>query len=433
MRDRAVATMAGGLGHDLRWFDPVPLYTTHGRGARKWDVDGNEYVDCCMGNAALMLGHAPEPVVEAIRSAAGEGTHFGDDHPRQVAWAELLHGSLPSAERVRFVNSGTEATLLAYRIAQAHTGRTKLLKLEGHFHGWHDHVLPGIAPPFDQIPSVGVPKRVDEETIVAPHDLDALESILAADDDIAAVFLEPSGASWGRVPIESDFVTGLRVLTERFGVVLVFDEVITGFRWSVGGAQERLAVTPDLTCLAKTSAGAMPGGALVGKADFMRHFELGRAKVLHYGTFNASPLTAAAAIATIETIRHSDAVARADATASTLRDGMNEILDGRGIAGYAYGPASTFHVYFETDPDLVERASGRMDLATSDPRRLKGLPAPLVTRYQQQLRSRGVDIMSSTGGVTSAAHTGDDIARVLEAFDQAMESLTSEQLVLTLG
>ena len=430
---RAREVMAGLVGHDLRTIDPMPLYTNHGLGSRKWDVDGNEYIDCKMGNGALMLGHAPEVVVEAVRAAVERGTHFGDDHPAQLAWAELLQESIPSAELVRFANSGTEATQLAYRVARAHTGRTKLMKLEGHFHGWHDHVLLGITPPFDEMPSLGVPKRVNEETIVAPHDLDRLEAIFQGDNDIAALFLEPSGGSWGRIPMDPTFVVGLRRLTERFGVVLVFDEVITGFRWSIGGAQQVLGVTPDLTCLAKIAAGGMPGGALVGPAEIMKHFEFGGARVVHYGTFNASPLAAAAAVATIETIRDSDALARADAAAAALRDGMEAILEEKSVAGYAYGEASTFHVYFETDPEVLQGASTRSELATRDPHRLKGMPASLITRYQGHLRSNGVDYMSSTGGVTSAAHTADDVAGILEAFGDTIEALTSEGLVANLG
>jgi len=432
MLGRAGDVMAGLVGHDLRSFDPMPLYTTHGRGSRKWDVDGHEYVDCKMGNGALMLGHAPDRVLEAIRAAAQQGTHFGDDHPGQLAWAELLQESIPSAERVRFVNSGTEATLLAYRLAQAHTGRSKLVKLKGHFHGWHDHVLLGMAPPFDEMPSLGVPKRIDEETIIASHDLDRLESIFEGDNDIAALFLEPSGGSWGRVPIDPAFITGVRRLTERFGIVLVFDEVITGFRWSIGGAQQVLGVTPDLTCLAKIAAGGMPGGALVGPVEIMKHFDFGGAKVIHYGTFNASPLTAAAAVATIETIRDSDALTRADAAAAALREGMEAILEQRGAAGYSYGAASTFHVYFETDPEILRGAPARSELVTLDPNRLKGMPAALVTRYQQHLRACGVDYMSSTGGVTSAAHTAEDVALILEAFDNTIEALISETYVATL-
>ena len=433
MLDRAGRVMAGLVGHDLRRFDPIPMYTSHGTGSRKWDVDGNEYVDCKMGNGALMLGHAPQPVVDALRAAANRGTHFGDDHMGQLAWAELLQQSLPDAERVRFVNSGTEATLLAYRIAQAHTGRSKLLKLEGHFHGWHDHVLLGMAPPFDVMPSMGVPKRVDDEAIVAPHDLDRIEDILTGDDNIAAVILEPSGGSWGRVPIDSAFVAGLRSLTERFGVVLVFDEVITAFRWSIGGAQQTLRVTPDLTCLAKISAGAMPGGAVVGKADIMRHLDFGEAKVVHYGTFNASPLTAAAAIATIDIIRTTDALAIADAVAASLRSGMESILEQRKVAGFAYGEASTFHVYFETDLEVLQGATDRSDLITTEATRLKGMPGAVVSRYQQHLRARGVDYVSSTGGMTSAAHTADDVAHILGVFDETIIALTAERLIATLG
>jgi len=432
---RAESVLAGGMGHDLRNFDPFPLYIREGRGSRKWDVDGNEYVDFGMGNAALMLGHAPPEVVEAIGKALPSGTHFGNDHVAQLEWAELLQRLIPCAEKVRFVNSGTEATMLAYRVAQAHTGRTKLLQFEGHFHGWHDHVLRGVIPPFDSIPSLGVPDRTHTETVILPNDdLDRLEEVLDTDGDIAAAILEPSGASWGRVPITTEFLAGVRSLTAAHGVPLIFDEVITAFRWGRGGAQERLGVVPDMASLAKISAGGMPGGALVGRADIMEHFEFGGGqKVIHYGTFNASPLTAAAAIATIETIASSDAIERADALAEDLRGRLRAVLDRYSVAGFVYGQSSTFHIYFETEPERLALATSRDDVRTSDAGRLKGMPGSLVTRYQQLVRSEGVDYVSSTGGVTSPAHTDVDLDWMERAFDVAVSGLLDEGLIATLG
>ena len=427
--------LAGRMGHDLRNFKPFPLYIREGHGSRKWDVDGNMYVDFHMGNAALLLGHAAPEVISAIGTALPFGTHFGNEHPAQLKWAALLQQMVPCADKVRFVNSGTEATLLAYRIAQAHTGRSKLLQFEGHFHGWHDHVLRGATPPFGSIPSAGVPNRTLQETVIVPsNELGILEEVLAADDDIAAAILEPSGASWGRVPITEEFLSGVRSLTKKHGVPLIFDEVITGFRWGTGGAQTRHGVIPDLACLAKTAAGGMPGGALVGRSDIMRHLEFSEVpKVIHYGTFNASPLTAAAAIATIETIASTDAISRADALAEDLRNRLNIVLDQHSVAGFVYGPSSTFHVYFETDPERVAQARNRDAINTRDTVRLKGMPGPVVLRYQQLIRSEGVDFMSSTGGVTSSVHTDADLEWMEQAFNVAITHLLDEGLITTVG
>ena len=300
--ERASGVLGGKVGHDLRHFEPVPLCIERGKGGRKWDVDGNEYVDFLMGNGALLLGHADADVLEAIAQAAPLGTHFGNDHPLHIEWGELVQKLVPSAERVRFVNSGTEATLLAIRLARAFTGRNKLLRFEGHFHGWHDAVVHGFQPPFDAAGSLGVPPSVKEDMVAIPDgDLQVVDDALARDSDIAAVILEPSGASWGRVPIAPEFLQGLREITAQRGIVLIFDEVVTGFRFSPGGAQQLYRVTPDLSCLAKVLAGGMPGGALVGRADIMALFDHSGdpqhdrfERVTHFGTFNAAPLSAAA-------------------------------------------------------------------------------------------------------------------------------------------
>ena len=261
--ERAKQVLGGAVGHDLRYSLPMPLYIQRGRGGRKWDIDGNEYVDFLMGNGALLLGHADLEVVYAISRAAAFGTHFGNDHPLHIEWAELVQRLIPCAERVRFTNSGTEATQLALRIARAATGRNRILRFAGHFHGWHDDVVHGFQPPFDADGSLGVPPHVRQGLITIPDgDLNLLDDTLAASSDIAAVILEPSGASWGRVPIDPDWLRGVRESTARRGVLLIFDEVVTGFRFHSGGAQTLYGITPDLCCLAKVMAGGMPGGAV---------------------------------------------------------------------------------------------------------------------------------------------------------------------------
>lgn len=437
---RASSALGGRVGHDLRHFEPVPLYIEAGRAGRKWDVDGNEYVDFLMGNGALLLGHAHPLVLDAIRRAVGGGTHFGNDHPPQIEWAEWVQELVPSAERVRFVNSGSEATVLAARLARAFTGRNKLLRFEGHFHGWLDDFVHGFQPPFDADGSAGVPPGVRKYLVTIPDgQLDLVEQVLARDNDIAAAILEPSGASWGRVPIAEKFLHGLREITRRHDVLLIFDEVVTGFRFSPGGAQELYGIRPDLSCFAKILAGGMPGGAVAGRADIMARFDrLGVPgfdrfeTVTHLGTFNAAPLSAAAGVATLQQIATGKPIERANQMARMLRHSWDRVLERCGIAGYVYGPCSTFHVYFETDRRRVREAASRQSLRTSDAERLKGMPLQLISVYQRLLRHHGVDNMSSTGGIVSAVHTERDVEDSTRAFEKTVVALCEAGLIFAL-
>jgi len=441
MFERAKKTLAGAVGHDLRYSLPMPIYIQRGSGGRKWDIDGNEYVDFLMGNGALLLGHSDPEVVDAIARAAAFGTHFGNDHPLHIEWAELVQRLIPCAERVRFTNSGTEATQLALRIARASTGRNRILRFAGHFHGWHDDVVHGFQPPFEADGSLGVPPHVRQGLVTIPDgNLNWLDETLAKDSDIAAVILEPSGASWGRVPIDINWLRGVREATARRGVLLIFDEVVTGFRFSSGGAQKLYGVTPDLCCLAKVIAGGMPGGAVAGREPVMRVFDITgephhdrHQRVVHFGTFNASPTAAAAGIAVLHRVADGTAIAQADAAAHRLRSAWDAVLERLGIAGYVYGPASTFHVFFETDLDRVVQTASRRDLHTTEAARLKGMPGRLITQYQLRMRFGGVDNMSSTGGLTCAAHTSEDIDHATSVFEQTVIALRDEKLILTLS
>ena len=437
---RAQNALGGQVGHDLRSLAPVPFYIERGKGSRKWDVDGNEYVDFLMGNAALMLGHAFPAVVEAIQEAVSSGTHFGNDHPLHLEWAEKVQQMIPSAERVRFVNSGTEATLLAIRLARAVTARRKLLRFAGHFHGWHDDVVHGFDRPFDKSGSLGVSGNEQRDVVLAvDSDLDGIEALLRT-NEFAGVIVEVTGASWGRAPLPDGLLEMLRRETTASGTTLIFDEVIAGFRFSPGGYQQRIGITPDLTCLAKIVAGGMPGGAVVGREDIMQllvktgdpeHDRFGR--VCHFGTFNGSPLSAAAGLATLAEIDNGTALADAEQLAVRLRDELNGLLAELDIAGFAYGAASLFHIYFETDQRQLSDASTRDDLVTNDPERLKGMPAALVSRYQELLRLAGIDLMSGTGGALSSSHTEADINWALDAWRETLTTLLDEGHLHQLG
>ena len=434
---RACKTLGGKVGHDLRYATPVPLYIERGAGGRKWEVDGNEYIDFLLGNGALLLGHAPAEVVEAIAGAVGRGTHFGNDHPLHIEWAERIQALVPSAERVRLVNSGTEATLLALRLARAFTGRRKILRFAGHFHGWHDDVMRGVQPPFDADGSLGIPSQVREHVVCVPAgDTDQVARVPSTLTAILPRRLSSRReGSWGRVPLAPEFLRDLQTMTRERGVILIFDEVVTGFRFSPGGAQVLYGLRPDLSCFAKVVAGGMPGGAVVGRADIMELFDVtgdARPRVTHQGTFNGAPLSAAAGIAVLERVATGEPIDQANARAAELRVAWDKVLEHRSIAGYVYGVCSTFHVYFETDRQRVQKAHSRADLHTTEAERLKGMPGKLIEEYQRNLRFYGVDNMSSTGGVLSSAHTVQDVEEATAAFAQTVDSLLAQGLILAL-
>ena len=262
----ATRIFPGGVTHDNRYAQPFPLYITHGTGPYKWDVDGHEYVDYVSGHGALILGHSHPAIAVAVSEQINRGTHLGACTEEELRWARAIMALMPSVERVRFHSSGTEATLMAMRLARAYTGKNKVIKLQDHFHGWHDYAMAGSDRPAPGIP----PESWGSMVIVPSGDLGAVEDALNRNDDIAAIILEPTGAHYGQLPFDTpNYLRGLRDLTTQHGVVLIFDEVVTGFRASPGGAQVLYDVAPDLTTMAKIVAGALPGGAVGGKADIV--------------------------------------------------------------------------------------------------------------------------------------------------------------------
>ena len=428
----ACRVIPAGLTHDSRTTLPYPIYAARAAGPRKWDVDGNEYVDYFGGHGALLLGHSHPAVVEAVERQVALGTHWGAAHELEVRWAELVHRLVPCAERVRFTASGTEASQLALRLARAYTGKPKVLRFVGHFHGWHDQVAPGAMSHFDGSVPAGIAPSLLEQSIVLPAD-DVAPAVEAIENrgDIAAVILEPSGASWGQVPLPPGFIAALREATRRRGLLLIMDEVITGFRWSRGGAQARYGITPDLCVLAKILAGGLPGGAVAGRRDVMDQLDpaaakiAGREKIGHQGTFNANPLCAAAAVATLQLVETTEACAHAEATAESLRQGMRQVLVEEQVPWGIYGEASAFVIF--PNPGRIA-----IDPATFDPLRLgfkgiKGARDPsLINRLRLALLANGVDIMGGPGGVVSATHGPREVALTLEAFRTGVRWLKAE-------
>jgi glutamate-1-semialdehyde 2,1-aminomutase len=357
--------------------------------------------------------------------AAPFGSHFGQSIEAEVEWGERVCRLIPCADKVRFVASGAEATMLAMRIARGYSGKNKIVRWESHYHGWHDYVMPGTLPPFDTPASIGIPPGVVDSVIVLPPDLDVLERRLATDNDIAAVITEGSGASYGTVPLPPGFVAGVRRLTAQYGVVMILDEVITGFRWSPGGLQQTLGLKPDLCTLAKILTGGLPGGAVAGTDEVMQVMaQTGDAqhdrfqRVSHGGTFNANPYCAATGNAALKIVATGEMQATADRMAERLRQGLREIVQRHEVPACVYGEASTFHVYF-----------GARSIDGLDATALKNVPQDVQNAFRQALQVRGVDLMSRCSGVLSGVHTDADIDQSLEAFDGAIKAMLQEDLI----
>jgi glutamate-1-semialdehyde 2,1-aminomutase len=420
--ERAGGLLPGGITHESRQFTPFLPYIVRAEGARKWDVDGYEYVDYAMGHGSLILGHAHPAIVEAVRRQVGLGTHYGANHEGELEWAERITRLVPGAEMVRFTSSGTEATLLALRVTRAASGKTKLVKFRGHFHGWHDAVAPGLQPPYDEIPP-GVTPAVAADTLVLPPDLAVVDETLRHDRDVAAVIVEPTGASFGSVPLSLDFLRGLDELTASHDVFLIVDEVISGFRWSPGGVQQAAGVRADLTTLAKIVAGGLPGGAVAGRRDLLELISLAggtRRKLRHPGTFNANPLSAAAGVACLDIVKDPAVQQGCDRTAAGLRREINALFARRGIRGIAYGTSSSFHLAF----DARLRPGDPESITVLSPEDLKGQRGtPAYSAFALAALMEGVHIFGS-GGFISIKHGDAEIGRTLEAFTRAADRVS---------
>ncbi|MBR0650822.1 aminotransferase class III-fold pyridoxal phosphate-dependent enzyme [Roseomonas terrae] len=430
---RARAVFPAGVTHDSRYQLPHPLSVTHAAGARKWDSDGNEYVDYVGGHGALILGHAPPEVMARVAEQAMRGTHYGANHDLELRWGELVQAMVPCAELVRFTNSGTEATLMAMRLARAATGRSRILRLRGHFHGWHDHVAFGVTHHFDGSASAGVlPALAEQAVLVDPNDEAGLIAALDAHEgEIAAAFLEPTGSTYGQVPLRPDFVQRMREETAKRGILLIFDEVVTGFRVSRGGAQQALGITPDLATLAKILAGGLPGGAVVGRRDVLELLDPERAaqrgveKIGHQGTFNANPLSAAAGVATLEILRDTDVLDRTHAYAAAFIAAANDMFCELGLPWVAYGAYGAFHIFINpnglpVDPRSFDAASlGYADLKLPRGNRVAG-------KLRLATRLFGVDLSPWPGGLASGTHGEAELAQTLDALRGAIRLLREE-------
>ena len=421
---RGRSLFAGGVTHQTRFTSPFPLYIEHADGPYKYDVDGNRVIDYVMGNGSLLMGHNPPAVTAAVTEAAARGTHLGGATVHEVRYAEAVKRLVPSLDQVRFTSAGTESTLLAMRLARAHTGKSRIVKFFEHFHGWHDYGTPDSGQSTG-----GVPQAVLDTIIVAPVDVAAVDRILSEDDDVAGVIIESNGAHWGTVPLQNpQFLQDLRDVTRRHGVVFIMDEVVTGFRLSPGGAQVRWDLDPDITTLAKIVAGGQPGAAIGGREEIMQVMAMRddpewdeTRRVAQGGTYNAQPVTAAAGIATLEAVATEGVNARADAMAERLKDGLNTAFIQNEVTGHAHGIASIVHVNVGADCECDR------GLCTMTHKEIYDSMTVDVTRALRRANLvNGVDLMGGRGYIVSSAHDEEVIDQTVEAFSQSLKDLRAE-------
>ncbi|MGB2694740.1 MAG: aspartate aminotransferase family protein [Dehalococcoidia bacterium] len=431
LHERASRLFPDGVTHDVRFFRPFPLYVERADGSRKWDVDGNELIDYVMGHGALLLGHNHPHVKDAVAQQLERGTHFGASQEREIEWAERVLNLIPSAEVVRFTSSGTEATMMAVRLARAHTGRDTLVRFRYHFHGWNDNMvgLPdreGVHPH-----ALGVPDSSLANVVVVPqNDIGALGRTLD-EEDVAAVILEPTGAGWGTIPLDASLLAPIREATRQAGAVLIFDEVVTGFRVSPGGVQAATGITPDITTLAKVLAGGLPGGAVTGRREIMSRIEFGESnradfsqRIPHPGTYNANPLSAAAGIAALDVVATGEPARHANGLTRDLVRRLNEAIRSASIPGCVYAEASMFHIILGAEcPPPTDNFGWDWQGAPSD--RMPRAPAETAWALRRGMLNEGIDLMD-TGGLVSAAHTERDADRTIEAFERTVRQMKDE-------
>jgi len=419
--ERAKKVLPSGVNSPVRAFKPYPFFVKGAKGSRLYSVDGDSYIDYCMAYGPLILGHSFESVLDAAREQLEKGTLYGAPTENEVNFAELISKLFPCMEMLRLVNSGTEATMHAIRLARGFTGKKKIIKFEGCYHGAHDYVLVKAgsgATSFGAPDSLGIPEETTQNTIVLPYNnYPALEEVIKREShDIAAVIVEPVIGNAGVILPNDDYLNRLRRLTDDYDILLIFDEVITGFRLALGGAQERYRIKPDMTTLGKILGGGFPIAAFGGRKEIMQHLSpLG--KVYQAGTFSGNPLSVSTGYAVLQTLhKNQDEIyPKLERNCEELKKVLVDLTSTYHIEAQVNSIASMFQIFFASHPitDYVTAKS-------SDTKKF--------SIYFRELLKQGVFIPPSQFETCflSTAHSKDDLESTIEAFDNALRKVSTE-------
>lgn len=423
MFERSKKSLAGGVSSNVRaGKQPPPLFFERGQGSMIYDVDGHKYIDYVLGQGPLILGHSPPSALEAVRKALEKGQLYAGQHELEIALSERLQELIPCAELVRYSNSGSEIVQAALRLARAYTGREKVIKFEGHYHGWFDNVLISVHPPLESAGPLEDPNAVPGtagqarsalgDAIVLPwNNLEVFEEAVSKNEgEIAAVIMEPIMCNTGCILPKEGYLEGVREVCNRKGIVLIFDEIITGFRLGLSGAQGHFGITPDLATFGKAMAGGFPVSCLAGKRALMGLIAEG--KVNHSGTFNSNVMAITAALATLSELESDGVYDRLYGLGKRLIEGLREVTGGMGIGTYIEGPGPMFHMAFtDGDPFYDYRTFAEHN------------DMDKYHRFVEILLDEGVRVIPRGLWYLSTAHTEGDVEFTLEAVKSALRNL----------
>jgi glutamate-1-semialdehyde 2,1-aminomutase len=424
---QAQSVLPGGLSSGARIFEPYPFYTQRADGGYIWDIDGNRYYDCCMAYGALLLGHRAPVIVEALQGQLERSTIYGTPHELEVAFAEKFTQCAPCADKVLLCNSGTEATMQGIRIARAFTGKDKLAKFECGYHGWHDYAMwsstitPELMGPEDRpdlvADSAGIPKAVKDTMLLLPFNENAFNLIEENADELAGVIIEPVIGE-GTHPLEKSFLEGLREVTKSNDVILIFDEVITGFRLALGGAQELFGVIPDIATYGKTIGGGMPVGAVGGPNEIIDAVTKSDPHISVAGTYSGNPMTLAAGNAMIGYLMENPNVYEdMKSKGDRIRAEFNEFARAENLPGTMAGIGSLFQTHIQHPPVTRPRQALEQDHEA-------------LRDFQLYLRYNGVFIPRVHLGIVSPAHSEEDVGEIIKAHQRSLEACVAAQEVI---
>ena len=414
--ERAKKVLPAGVSYGIRALPPYPFYLQNAKGVTLTDVDGNKYTDYWGGHGALILGHAPDEVIEAVTTQLPHGTHFGFTHEKEVELAEKIVKHVPSAEMVRYASSGTEANMYGTRLARAYTGRNKMLKIEGGWHGGYDSLHSHVSRPYGRSESAGLNPKTIEDTYAVPYnDLEAAEE-QAKRHDLACIILEPVMGAAGFLTPEPGYLEGLREICNDNDALLIFDEVITGFRLGMGGAQEHYGVTPDITIMGKVIGGGFPVGAFCGPEEIMERIDHIKypdqeERSAHGGTFTGNPISMVAGSATVDALSDGAVHKHIDRLGEKMRSGLVDIMERNKVPISITGVGSTFGMHFQQDVPSNAGETSKNNI-------------PATKAYFQHMLESGIIYLSPTVSHSwiSSPHTNEDIEKYLAATEDYIKS-----------